>query len=403
MDLGAIDDETGIHTIPSLASKSKKYKCIDCDEFVFLKQGKIRKPHFSHYAKSDCTYYDHPNESQIHKDCKHRLKSWLEQKIQIEIYNRCFIPDCQKTYHIKNISLEEEDEVVLEYRDPKGKYVADVAIVNKGNVKYIFEVLHTHTTKTDRPEPWYEFRTCDLISIDPTDIISLLNVRRSVDYECYQCKYGMYNPGAFDISNNYYLPLDDNEDLNLFCMICKKPVKLETSYYKPVINKSFKRFKHIETSDCCFYDYWKYDELSIFDLLDIDALYKLIHMIYQRNKMKIWWRCNYLRDSKYKCFESDFEGSYPTITLNFIQPYIIKLNKKTKTITVSKNNSDICKFIIGEPKGDKNSNHYYFDKEDVFFIDTDRNDLVGALNVYNDNQTKYCSDCENYIEHLFDD
>lgn len=424
MDLGAIDIESGFHTIPILASKSKKYVCPECSEYVFVKQGKIRKAHFSHYAKSVCNYYDHPNESQIHKDCKFRLKSWLEQKISLNIFYKCFNSDCKRYFNKLSILLEEDDKVILEYRDPEGKYVADLAILNKDKVKYIFEVLHTHSTETERPEPWFEFRTSDLIDITPKESIGLFNVRNSYedDYECYNCKYELFNPGAFDSSNRYYLADDENKDIDLFCMKCKKPVKLEVAYTKPLIKKQFKRFKHIESSDCEYYNYWNYDKEEIFNELDIDALYKLVKIIQTNmNKnseidpclitsyiekeadLKVWWRCGYLRDNKWSCKMSDFEGEYPTIDLKFKQSYQFRLNKKTKTLTVLDKETIKYKFIIGEPKDDKNENHYYFDKEDVFWIETDINDLCGALNVYNKNQKKYCSDCEEFIEHLFDD
>ena len=70
LQLGAIDISTELYTPPYKANKKTKYKCICCNELVIFKKGEIRKLHFSHYSQSQCLYYDHPNESQIHKEAK---------------------------------------------------------------------------------------------------------------------------------------------------------------------------------------------------------------------------------------------------------------------------------------------------------------------------------------------
>jgi hypothetical protein len=58
------------------------------------------------------------------------------------------------------VKCEEGDTVSIEYRDPGGQYVADVALLNGNTVRYIFEVKHSHsTTTTVRPEPWFEIPT----------------------------------------------------------------------------------------------------------------------------------------------------------------------------------------------------------------------------------------------------
>ena len=71
LQLGAIDIDKNMYVTPSNAIKGNSYKCIECDKKVILKKGKIRIPHFAHYAQTNtCHYYDHPNEAQIHKDAK---------------------------------------------------------------------------------------------------------------------------------------------------------------------------------------------------------------------------------------------------------------------------------------------------------------------------------------------
>ena len=55
------------------------------------------------------------------------------------------------------IIYKENDEIITEYRDKNNKYIADVALINNGEVRYIFEIKVTHETRSlVRPEPWFE-------------------------------------------------------------------------------------------------------------------------------------------------------------------------------------------------------------------------------------------------------
>jgi hypothetical protein len=66
-------------------------------------------------------------------------------------------------YTEHSIDYKDGDQVVLEYRDPKGKYIADVAVLNEGKLRYIIEVVHSHRTTTQcRPEPWFEVNANDV-------------------------------------------------------------------------------------------------------------------------------------------------------------------------------------------------------------------------------------------------
>ena len=46
--------------------------CPDCDKDLIFCNGKMKIPYFRHAVTeyNPCTYYDKPNESQIHKDSK---------------------------------------------------------------------------------------------------------------------------------------------------------------------------------------------------------------------------------------------------------------------------------------------------------------------------------------------
>jgi hypothetical protein len=192
--LGAIDTETNVYTSPFYALKGRAYKCLDCHKKVILRKGLIRVAHFAHYAQtSTCSYYEHPNESQLHKEAKHKLSDWLKKQRPITIFwccNKCTGFPAAPEVHVK---YEEGDTVVVEYRDPKNKYVADVAVVNNDRLKYIFEVKHTHATLTDsRPEPWYEFSTDDIFEMDTenpteTDAVVFQCVKQNIKRYCNTC------------------------------------------------------------------------------------------------------------------------------------------------------------------------------------------------------------------------
>jgi hypothetical protein len=202
--LGALDSKTNKYVTPFTAEKGREYKCIDCEQKVIFRKGTIRKVHFAHYSPTNtCTYYEHPNESQLHKDAKLKIAEWLKSKQKIEIYSSCpqcsVVPgsdECDET----SIEYKDRDEVIIEYRDPSNKYVADVALINGGKVRYIFEVKHTHATTTNvRPEPWYEFTTDRIMAAenelnDPDPLVNgdntvtLTCVRQSINHYCDNCR-----------------------------------------------------------------------------------------------------------------------------------------------------------------------------------------------------------------------
>jgi hypothetical protein len=217
MELGALDAETCKWTHPSDACKSKSYKCVECNEALIIKQGNVRKHHFSHFSKSECTYFDHPSESQIHKDAKYKLADLLAKRADVYISIQCRNSECRGYKH--KIVHQNEDIVVIEYRDPKGTYVADVAIINNdGTPRYIFEVMNTHRTETQRPEPWFEL---DAKEICTSKIYDFDCIRKRVICNC--CR-------AFSEKWLYNIPKLDVVDT-----IHHKPcISCETTKYVPV-------------------------------------------------------------------------------------------------------------------------------------------------------------------------
>lgn len=164
MNAGAIDAETGAYVLPVRASKDRSYVCADCRARVVFRKGDIRIPHFAHWAGAGCGYYEHPSESQIHKDAKLRLAEILKNKKEIKLGWSCGAERCQGGGSGDAIfTCVDGDVVVTEHRGPNGAWVADVAVLNGQKVKCIFEVMHTHKTVTSRPEPWYEIDAREIL------------------------------------------------------------------------------------------------------------------------------------------------------------------------------------------------------------------------------------------------
>lgn len=192
--LGAIQIDNNEYDLPYKADKNKQYKCIGCQQKVILKKGNIRKVHFAHYSQTNhCVYFEHPNESELHKEAKYKLASWLKEKKSISIAwqsCKCGTFDGSMWHEIK---YEENDNVVIEYRDVNNKYVADIAIVNGDKVKYIFEIKHTHYTITNvRPEPWFEITTQEIFEVENNEEMEeqklLSCIRNGKNRYCSNCR-----------------------------------------------------------------------------------------------------------------------------------------------------------------------------------------------------------------------
>jgi len=159
---------TETYILPLRATKGRQYECAECYQRVIFRKGEVRTPHFAHLTPTTkCTYYNPtPGESDNHKHAKLLLQKWITEKKPI---NLCWTCQTQTKWGACGVGVDESivykdgDTVVLEYRDPDKQYVADVAIMNGGELRYIIEVVHSHrTTTTCRPEPWFEVEASEV-------------------------------------------------------------------------------------------------------------------------------------------------------------------------------------------------------------------------------------------------
>ena len=240
--MGAIDIESNMYFSPSEALKGKTYKCNDCENRVILRKGSLRKPHFAHYSQTNtCGYYDKPSESQVHKDAKALMKKMLLEKNAIQFIWNCDYPQCHNTrsncyifQDSPSIVYKEGDEVVLEYRDKDNKWVADVAVINDGEVRYIIEIKHTHQTNLGRPEPWFEVDASSFIQsineqIDDAKKEGFLDVW-TYSIKCERQNIKRYCYGSFCYKESWVKRIPGyNTDLrNKNCLLCG------TNDYEPI-------------------------------------------------------------------------------------------------------------------------------------------------------------------------
>lgn len=151
--LGALLE--GEYVLPREVEKSATgLSCPGCGECVIVKKGEIKVHHFSHKpGERECKFYEHPGEGEIHKMVKHIIAFLLKQKRIKKVVRTCPSQKCNNFEEY--IQYEEGDEVVIEYH-VNDKCIVDVAVVNNGKVKYVFEICDTHKTTRETPEPWFE-------------------------------------------------------------------------------------------------------------------------------------------------------------------------------------------------------------------------------------------------------
>jgi len=241
----------GKYILPKNAEKNIKYTCPECNKIAILRKGNIRIPHFAHKVdnNSGCNYYNHPGESEIHKLAKYILADALEKRILKEIFWMC--RKCETMSDGPGFSVDIEykdgDSVKVEYRGDG--YVADVAVLNGGKVRYIFEVLNTHrTTSNCRPEPWFEILADDIVNSD----------RYCKEPELFECQRKHYCIPCTDLVNNepwleniphlpYKVGSNDNWNQKVKCFNC------EQIRYSPM----FHRGPRALCKECFGYDFDK--------------------------------------------------------------------------------------------------------------------------------------------------
>jgi hypothetical protein len=210
--LGAIDCETNRYVPPSRAVKGRQYRCIDCEQAVIFKHGKIRKPHYAHKSKTNCTHFEHCNESALHKEAKFALMQHLNDGLHINIAYHCI--SCREPIN-KIVKCHVGQQVVCEYvAQDNCRY--DVCIVDHNNMPVcVIEVMYTHRTTSKRPEPWYELYATNILEyiwdFDASEHVKCMRYRRNdVCYDCNKQRILQNSPELRAISDEKHTD----------CLIC---------------------------------------------------------------------------------------------------------------------------------------------------------------------------------------
>ena len=183
---GAYNKLTGDYTEPSQAVNCKdSFICIECNDDLIVKNGEIRRVHFSHKSNSNCKFYNRSTD--IHKLGIIILKKILKSKIPLTITQKC--DKCNKnnivSIDIINDNSQVKEEAIFNYKgDTKH---ADLAYYDNNDIKYIFEIYYTHKTKSsDRPEPWFEIDALELQNVNLNAKTVNLNCIRNCNCNYYK-------------------------------------------------------------------------------------------------------------------------------------------------------------------------------------------------------------------------
>ena len=235
LSLGGINKKDGSYVCPKYALKTEKYKCIDCEKDLILRQGDIRKYHFAHKKDNDCEYYNKPSESQIHKDAKLLLKSLIVKGLQIHINYNC--NNCNNDFTTTIPKYNNNKSIELEHRfEYNGIKIADIAYIKNDKILCIFEICYKNATKEEnRPEPWFE--------IDAETLIESVNDNQEEDIyiDCIRKKRQCNNCNLEkEKYNNLLIKITDDKKVNSKCDYCKKDLinNLLLEIIKKDMNKS---------------------------------------------------------------------------------------------------------------------------------------------------------------------
>jgi hypothetical protein len=198
--MGAINKSTDKYEYPKIANKSNKYKCPFCKKDVIFRNGKIKQPHFAHYKSNNpCSYYEKPNETQIHKDAKLLMKTLLDNKNNIYIHRTCNYCEQRNCGYSECIDYDifnddyNNTKAIIEYKFNynNSNRSADIALLENDKIKYIFEICYKSKTKEEnRPEPWFEINAEKLIhNINSGENIDeeIINIECIRNYKCDEC------------------------------------------------------------------------------------------------------------------------------------------------------------------------------------------------------------------------
>ena len=195
--MGAVNKKTLEYVFPIHASKSESYICPTCKTDVVFRSGEINRKHFAHSGGSGCGYYNCPTESELHKTGKRLIKKLIDDKQSLIVYRHC--RNCHEdkdVFSVLNWEYTDGMNAIEEFpfTHNSRRCFGDVVLTDGPDIKFIFEVIHTHRTmESARPsDRWGEFKASQLINntMDKTNITDNgeLRIECSRNILCDKCE-----------------------------------------------------------------------------------------------------------------------------------------------------------------------------------------------------------------------
>ena len=224
--------------------KKQKYRCIECNEKIIPKLGKIKQHHFSHLGNRSCN-----GETYQHKYGKYLIKEHI---------TKCkFIPCnlCEKEITFKNSNTVKCIEE-LKYDN----FRLDLMIKENNNDVICIEVLNTSKVSEDKLN-FFNHSRVDLCEIKASEIIEKLVYNRNniidfknenLKYACIKCQEILkcvkeIHPECIDIETQFEMKKDIFEIVKKFNsnIIDNKEI---LDKYKFLKYETFKRYNNISKS-----------------------------------------------------------------------------------------------------------------------------------------------------------
>lgn len=207
----------GEYCLPCNAEKGLDYICPGCGESVILRKGDVNIHHFAHKpGERDCKFYEHPGEGEIHKMAKHIIVDLLRKRKIKKVVRSC----PKGCAYDEQIEYEDGDEVTVEYR-VSDKCIVDVAVINNGKIKYIFEICDTHKTTRETPEPWFEVDAKEILK--KTENVCMHCIRKN--RYCSTCV-----KHANDIDIKLYITNNPSQDIERLVKV-RNDIRLKCGLY----------------------------------------------------------------------------------------------------------------------------------------------------------------------------
>ncbi len=180
--LGSLNKKTNEYVYPLAANKIDEYVCPDCNRDLILCRGDVYITHFRHkYDKNNqCSHYNNPSDTQIHKNAIQLMKKILEENRSITIFRTCEC--CNEVEEFEIPKLNNNSKIYTEYKfEFNGSdKIADIAYVDKKKLIFIFEIYNTHKINNyDRPDPWFEINAIELLNN-----VNNNNLEQKLEFNC---------------------------------------------------------------------------------------------------------------------------------------------------------------------------------------------------------------------------